>query len=254
MNIFYEKISNNIGLLKINRPKHLNSLNKQTLKELDNLIDDLKKDDDLLVLIITGEGEKAFVAGADIKEMKDMTSIEALEFSKYGNEVFFKLETLNKVVIAAINGFCLGGGLELALACDIRISSKVSKFGQPEVNLGIIPGFGATQRLTNIIGISKAKQMIFTGDIIDASEALNLGIVNSISDDPLSDAIKIANKITSKGFKAIIQAKKAINLSYSKALLLDYESECFANCFSTKDQKEGMSAFIQKRIPQFENK
>ncbi|OPJ55546.1 enoyl-CoA hydratase-related protein [Alkalithermobacter paradoxus] len=254
MNICYEKINDNIGVLKINRPKYLNSLNKETLIEIDNLIDTIEKDNNLHVIIITGEGEKSFVAGADIKEMKDMNSVEAMEFSRYGNKVFSKIENLNKVVIGAINGFCLGGGLELALACDIRIGSNKAKFGQPEVNLGIIPGFGATQRLSKVVGVSKSKEMIFTGDIIDSNEALSIGIISKISENPLVEAINIGSKIISKAPKAIIQAKKAMNFSNNKNLFIDYEVECFANCFSTKDQKEGMEAFIEKRSPQFENR
>jgi len=163
-NLTYERI-NNLGILKVNRSKFLNALNYQTLKEMDVLLDEIKEDKNVHVLVITGEGEKAFVAGADIKEMKDMNNLEAMAFSKFGNRVFEKIEKLDKVVIGAINGYCLGGGLELALSCDIRIGSNSSKFGQPEVGLGIIPGFGGTQRLFNVVGVGKAKELIFTGSI-----------------------------------------------------------------------------------------
>ncbi|SHJ52173.1 enoyl-CoA hydratase-related protein [Tepidibacter formicigenes] len=253
-NLIYEKISNHVGVLKINRPKYLNSLNIKTLNEINMFLDEIKKDNDLYVLIITGEGDKAFVAGADIKEMKDMNSIEAMEFSKFGNKVFKKIENLEKVVIGAVNGYCLGGGMELALSCDIRIGSNNSKFGQPEVSLGIIPGFGATQRLLNVIGIGKAKELIFIGDMIDSKEALNIGLLNKIVDNPVEEAINISNKIIQKGPIAIKQAKKSVNFSYNKNLALDYEVECFANCFNTEDQKEGMEAFTQKRKAEFENR
>lgn len=252
-NIIYEKISENIGLLKINRPKYLNSLNSQTLNEISEALDEIKKDTDLYVLIVTGEGEKAFVAGADIKEMKDMYGIDAMAFSKFGNDVFKKIEDLDKVVIASINGYCLGGGLELALSCDIRIGSINSKFGQPEVSLGIIPGFGATQRLFNVIGVGKAKEMIFTGDVVGSEEALNLGLLNKVTENPIKEAVDMANKIVQKGPVAVVQAKKAINFSYTKNLAISYEVECFANCFNTKDQKEGMNAFIEKRKAEFKN-
>ncbi|CAH2214240.1 enoyl-CoA hydratase-related protein [Tepidibacter aestuarii] len=253
-NLLYEKINDNIGILKINRAKYMNSLNRNTLTELNILLDEIEADKNLHVLIISGEGEKAFVAGADINQMKDMGCVEAMRFSKLGNNVFKKIENLQMVVIAAINGYCLGGGLELALACDIRIGNEKSKFAQPEVGLGIIPGFGATQRLSNVIGISKAKEMIYTGNMIDSKEALSLGILNKIEEDPIKESIEMANKIIKKAPIAVKQAKKAINFAYNKNLYTDYEVECFASCFSTSDQKEGMVAFDEKRKPNFENK
>ncbi|WP_099187533.1 enoyl-CoA hydratase-related protein [Tepidibacter mesophilus] len=253
-NLFYEKINDNIGILKIDRAKYMNSLNKDTLIELDIFLDEIEKDKNIHVLLISGEGNKAFVAGADIKQMKDMGCVEAMRFSKLGNNVFKKIENLEKIVIAAINGYCLGGGLELALACDIRIGNEKSKFAQPEVGLGIIPGFGATQRLSNAIGISKAKEMIYTGDIVDSKEALRLGILNKIEEDPIKESIEMANKIIKKAPIAVKQAKKSINFAYNKNLYIDYEVECFASCFSTSDQKEGMSAFDEKRKANFENK
>lgn len=252
--IIYEKIDINIGTLKINKPKFLNSLSMQTLKEMDTVINEIQKDEDLQVLIITGEGTKAFVAGADIKEMKEMDESKASSFSEFGNRLFEKIENLDKVVIGAINGYCLGGGLELALCCDIRIGSESSKFSQPEVGLGIIPGFGATQRLFNIVGIGKAKELIFTCDIIDSQSALNLGLLNKIAQDPVEEAIIMAKKIIEKSHLAVVQAKKSINYSYNKILNFDYEVKCFAKCFTTEDQKEGMSAFVEKRKANFKNK
>ncbi len=253
-NIIFEKRNEKIGIVRINRPKHLNSLNKKTLEELYEIIEVVEKDKNLSVLIITGEGEKAFVAGADITEMKDMNAIDAMAFSKLGNKVFEKIEKLGKIVIAAIYGYALGGGLELALACDIRIGNMKTKFGQPEVSLGIIPGFGGTQRLLHAVGIAKAKELIFTGDMIDAKEALTLGLLNKIEENPLEEAMDLGSKIVQKGPIALIQAKKAINFSYTKSIALDYEIECFANCFATEDQKEGMNAFIEKRKADFKNR
>ena len=252
--IVYEKIDQNLGILKINKPKFLNSLSMQTLKEMDTAISEIEKDEDLHVLIITGEGTKAFVAGADIKEMKDMDEAAAASFSEFGNMVFEKIENLDKVVIGAINGYCLGGGLELALCCDIRIGSENSKFSQPEVGLGIIPGFGGTQRLFNVVGIGKAKELIFTGDIIDAQSALSVGLLNNISNDTMQEAIVMARKIIDKSHLAVAEAKKSINYSYNKILNFDYEVKCFARCFTTEDQKEGMSAFVEKRKANFKNK
>jgi enoyl-CoA hydratase len=253
INLNYEKLGN-IGVLKINRPKNLNALNYETLKELDVILDEIKDDKSVYVLVITGEGEKSFVAGADIKEMKDMNSQEAMEFSKFGNDVFEKIENLDKVVIGAINGFCLGGGMELALSCDIRIGSSKSKFGQPEVGLGVTPGFGGTQRLFNVVGIGKAKELIFTGSMIDATEGLRIGLLNKISDNPLEEAMNMGNLIAKNGYIALKQSKQAINFSYSKNLNFEYEALAFGNCFATEDQKEGMSAFIEKRKADFKNK
>jgi enoyl-CoA hydratase len=254
INLSYEKLGENIGVLKINRPKFLNALNYETLKELNSIIDEIKCDKSVYVLIITGEGEKAFVAGADIKEMKDMDAIDATEFSKFGNDVFEKIENLDKVVIGAINGFCLGGGMELALSCDIRIGNSKSKFGQPEVGLGITPGFGGTQRLFNVVGVGKAKELIFTGSMINGDEALRIGLLNKLSENPFEEAVNMGNIIAKNGYLALIQSKKAINFSYSKNLNFDYEAQVFGNCFCTEDQKEGMSAFMEKRKAEFKNK
>ena len=238
-----------IAILTINKPL-MNVLSTDVLNELSQALDEFKMDRNLKVLIITGAG-KAFVAGADIKEMKDMNPLEALKYCKLGQGVFNKIENLSKVVIAAVNGYALGGGMELALACDIRIASENAKFGSPEVNLGVLPGFGGTQRLPRLVGIGKAKELIFTGDIIDAKEALKIGLVNNVvkPEELLDSAKEIGNRIASKGFVAVILAKNAINRGRNMSLdsALSIEANVFSVCFSTKDQKEGMNAFIEKR-------
>ncbi|MDK2919933.1 MAG: enoyl-CoA hydratase [Candidatus Petromonas sp.] len=243
-----------IGVITINRLNQLNALNPQVLEELNQTIDVVENDPSILCVMITGAGGKAFVAGADIAAMRNMKVLEAQDFSQLGQRIFNRIERMKKPVIAAIDGFALGGGCELALACDIRICSKKAKFGQPEVNLGIIPGFGGTQRLPRLIGKSKAMQLIFTGDIIDAEEALNLGLVDQVvsSEQLMSTATTLAKKIASKAPVAIEQAKVAIN--YAAGYMnegYDYEASLFSTCFSTDDQKEGMKAFLEKRRPNF---
>ncbi len=244
------KKENNIGILSINRPDELNSLNSAVLSELDMIINQISLDDEIHVLIITGEG-RAFVAGADIGEMKNKNSIEAREFAQKGLSVFRKIELMEKPVIAAVNGFALGGGCELAMCCDIRIASDKAKFGQPEVGLGITPGFGGTQRLARLVGLGNAKQLIFTGDIIKADEALRIGLVNNVvpSSELLDTAIKLAEKIASKGQLAIRFAKTAINRGIETDLEtgMVIERGLFSLCFATEDQKEAMSAFLEKR-------
>lgn len=244
------KKENNIGILSINRPDELNSLNSAVLSELNMVIDEISIDDDIHVLIITGEG-RAFVAGADIGEMKNKNSMEAREFADKGLSVFRKIELMEKPVIAAINGFALGGGCELAMCCDIRIASDKAKFGQPEVGLGITPGFGGTQRLARLVGLGNAKELIFTGDIIKADEALRIGLVNKVVDSSeLMDKVKeVAEKIASKGQLAIRFAKTAINRGVETDLAtgMVIERELFSLCFATKDQKEAMAAFLEKR-------
>lgn len=245
---------NVIYRLIINSPKTLNSLSTEVLVELEEIIDSLYIDQDCRCLIITGI-EKAFVAGADISEMSSMTYHEALLYGKLGHRVFSKIEEAPFVTIAAINGFALGGGLELALSCDIRIASKRAKIGQPEVGLGIIPGFGATQRLTRLIGISKAKLLIFTGETLKAEEAERIGIISLVTEpETLTDeARKIAHNIISKSHNAVMTAKKAIQegIEMPKREALKAEEVLFATCFSHNDQKEGMGAFLEKRKPVF---
>lgn len=248
-NITLEK-EGKIGLLTLNRPQALNALNSETLTELDLAFSEIANDEEINVVILTGAG-KAFVAGADITEMKDMTTMEGRKFGILGNKVFRKIETLSKPVIAAINGFALGGGCELSMACDIRIASNRAKFGQPEAGLGITPGFGGTQRLGRIVGIGMAKQLIYTGEIIDSAEALRIGLVNKVVEGEalIEEAKKLANVIAGNAPIAVKLCKEAINRGMQCDIdtALMYESEVFGECFSTEDQKEGMTAFVEKR-------
>ncbi|SEF94148.1 enoyl-CoA hydratase [Caloramator fervidus] len=253
------KKEGNIGVLTISRPCALNALDFKTLVELDKVLDELEGDESLYVLIITGDGEKSFVAGADISQMKDMNPIQARNFSILGNKVFKKIENLRIPTIAAVNGYALGGGCELALACDIRIACEGAKFGQPEVGLGITPGFGGTQRLTRIVGLAKAKELIFTGEIIDANEALRIGLVNKIvkKEELMEAALKLARKIASNAPIAVMLAKSSINKGYQMDIdtAVMYETEVFSQCFSTEDQKDAMIAFLEKRkVEKFKNR
>jgi len=252
-NLVCEK-ENNIYTITISREKYLNSLNEEVLKELNNAIDILNNDEDIYVGIISGQG-RAFVAGADIEAMKDMNFEQARRFSKMGNEIFRKIENCEKPIIAGINGFCLGGGLELAMSCDIRIASEKAKFGQVEVNLGILPGFGGTQRLARIVGMGKAKELVYTADIIKADEALNINLVNKVVQPEIlmDECINMAKKITSKGQLAIRYAKCAINKGYEIDIdnAINLESYLFGLCFASYDQEEGMSAFLAKRNSKF---
>ncbi|MBK9097760.1 MAG: enoyl-CoA hydratase/isomerase family protein [bacterium] len=256
-NILFE-IKNHTGLVTINRPDKLNALNNQTINEIEDVINSIKNNPEIFTVVITGSGEKAFVAGADIAELNNLDVISAKEFSEKGNRVFRTIETLDKPVIAAVNGFALGGGCELASACHIRIASENAKFGQPEVNLGIIPGYGGTQRLARIVNSARALEMILTGDMITSDEALRIGLVNKVypQADLLSKTLELADKIASKGQQAIRFALKAVkatdNMSLSEGL--SYEASLFALTCGTEDFKEGTSAFLQKRKPDFKNR
>ena len=246
-----------VAVLTISRPKALNALNTETLKELELAIDEIASDDEIYAVILTGDG-KAFVAGADITEMKDLDVMGGRRFANLGNKVFRKLETLEKPIIAAVNGFALGGGCELSMACDIRIASSKAKFGQPEVGLGITPGFGGTQRLARLVGTGMAKQLIYTGDIINAEEALRIGLVNKVVEpEQLIEEVKLlAKKIASNAPIAVKLSKTAINrgLQMDIDTALMYEAEIFGECFSTVDQKNGMKAFLEKTEKCFKNK
>jgi enoyl-CoA hydratase len=256
-NLLFE-IKNHTGLVTINRPDKLNALNNQTINEIEDVINSIKNNPEIFIVVITGSGEKAFVAGADIAELNKLDVISAKEFSEKGNRVFRSIETLDKPVIAAVNGFALGGGCELALACHIRIASENAKFGQPEVNLGIIPGYGGTQRLARIVNSARALEMILTGDMITADEALRIGLVNKVypQDELLNKALELAERISAKGQQAIRFALKAVkatdNMSLSEGL--SYEASLFALTCGTEDFKEGTSAFLQKRKPDFKNR
>ncbi len=241
--------------ITVNRPKALNALNPPTLAELLRCCEDVRADAGVRCLMITGAGERAFVAGADIAAMEGMSALEGRSFALAGQNVMHRIEQLPIPVIAAVNGFALGGGLELALACDLILASDTAKFGQPEINLGIIPGFGGTQRLARRIGIAAARWLIFTGDTVDAREAQRLGLVNRIVPPPelMAEAKKLATTLASKAPVALQQAKAAINVG-SEIDLQDgcrYEAEAFAVAFGTQDRCEGMRAFLTKRPPAF---
>lgn len=255
-NVIFEK-EGNIAIVKVNRPKALNALNCKTLRELDSIVQEISEDKEIYAVILTGEG-KAFVAGADISEMKEFNAIEGKAFGVLGNKVFRNLEKLGVPVIAAVNGFALGGGCELAMACDIRIASSKAKFGQPEVSLGITPGFGGTQRLSRLVGEGIAKELIYTCDIIKADEALRIGLVNKVVEPEvlLDEAKSMANKIAKNAPIAVAQCKVAINRGLQMDIddALAFESEAFGLCFSTEDQKEGMTAFVEKRDKSFHNR
>jgi len=244
-----------IGIFTINRPKALNALNIETLKEIQMGIQEVKDHPELKVLILTGAGERAFVAGADILEMKGMNSIEALNFSKSGHFTLKMIQDLDRVVIAAVNGFALGGGAEIALACDFIYASENAKFGLPEVTLGVFPGFGGTQRLPRLIGKGKAKELILTGKMISAQEAFQMGIVNQVFPQAslMEETKKTALQIAKNGPIGVRLAKSVIdggfNLNLAEACSL--ESYAFSLCYASEDQKEGMTAFVEKRKPNF---
>ena len=254
--LFYEvKTDKSYGLISINRPEVMNALNLEVRKELLKVLDGAEKDDSVRALVITGVGDKAFSAGADIKMFQTMTPFLAKEYLKITKGASDRIENFPKPVIAAVNGYAIGGGLELAMSCDIIIASEDAKFGQGEINVGIIPGVGGTQRLPRLVGVKKAKEMIFTGDLIDAKSALEIGLVNSVvaKADLMESVEKIVAKIVTKSPLALRLAKQALNRSVAGLKEgLDYESALFALCFASKDQKEGTNAFLEKRKPKFQ--
>jgi len=247
-----------IAVLTINRPKALNALNSETLTELSTMLDELGRDSSVKVVILTGSGEKAFVAGADIAQMKALNALEARRFGQLGQATIRKVELMPQPVIAAINGYALGGGCELAMACDLRLASETAKFGQPEVTLGLTAGFGGTQRLPRLVGTGLASELLFTGDLIDAQEAYRIGLVNHVY--PLGtlmeEALKLANRIAERAPAAVQLSKSAIQRGMNMDLdsAQAYEAEVFALTFSTSDQKEGCAAFLERRKPVFEGK
>lgn len=253
MFVFSEYLTPRIGVVKINKSQSLNALSSEILKELTSAIAHLEADANLRVIIIIGEG-KAFVAGADISEMKDMSISQANDYAMLGAKLFQKIETLKKVTIAAINGFALGGGCELAMSCDIRIASEKAKFGQPEVGLGITPGFSGIRRMMEIVGETKAKEYIYSGRMFDAYEAEKVGLVNKVvSPEALMDeCYKLAEEIASKSFNAVITSKKLMNaMKGDLDNAVKMQSEYFADCFNHPDQKTGMNAFVNKEKPFF---
>lgn len=244
-----------IAVVVINRPKELNALNRATMLELDSVFKELESDSTVGAVILTGGGDKAFVAGADISEMVNISAVAARDWARLGQQVFSRIENFPRVVIAAINGFALGGGCELSMSCDIRLASEKAKFGQPEVSLGITPGFAGTQRLPRLVGKGQAKLLILTGDVIDAQEARNIGLVDKVvpPEELLAAAKALAAKINSKAPIAVSQAKTAINrgVELDSEQAYAFEAELFGMCFTTEDQTEGMSAFLEKRKPVF---
>ncbi|GAA0177787.1 short-chain-enoyl-CoA hydratase [Clostridium sediminicola] len=255
-NLILEK-QGNICFLTINRPKSLNCLNTETYIEIGKAIEVIENDDDIFVTILKGEG-KAFVAGADITEMKDKDPIQARKFSRLSHDVERKMETMEKPLIAAVHGYVLGGGCELALSCDFIISAAKTKFGQPEVSLGITPGAGGTQRLARVVGRNRAKEICLAGDLFGSDEAYRIGLVNKVVEDDklIEEAVKIAEKIASRSQTAVRYTKNAINRGIETDIDtgIAIEIDLFGLCFATNDQKEGMTAFVEKRKPDFKNK
>ena len=248
-----------IAIVTFNRPKVLNVLNHATMKELSAAIDELGNDRNVLCIILTGAGEKAFIAGADINELRAIASAaDGAHFAAKGQRILFKIENLDKPVIAAINGYALGGGCEVAMACDIRIAADSAKLGQPEITLGLIPGYGGTQRLPRLVGKGRAKWLILTGDMISAQEALRIGLVDFVVPAPelMNTAKELARKIASKAPLALAWAKRSINVGTEADLVTAcaYEASQFGLVCGTEDRVEGTTAFLEKRPPQFKGK
>ena len=256
-NILWE-VSDGIALVTVNRPESLNALNGKVLAELECALYEIELDESARVVVITGAGSKAFVAGADIKEMAAMTSFEGHQFALKGQRVMLFIEKMTKPVIAAVNGYALGGGLELALACDIIYASENAKLGFPEVTLGVIPGFGGTQNLSRLIGPNRAKELVLSGRVIPAEKALAWGLVNEVCPQAqlMDRALALAREIAKNGSLSVGYAKNAIvnGLNMTKEDGFRYESSLFGVLFGTLDQKEGMGAFIEKRKAQFQGK
>ncbi|MEH6651523.1 MAG: enoyl-CoA hydratase-related protein [Motiliproteus sp.] len=254
-NLLLDEVKHGIYRLTINRPKTLNALNSETLREMDRAIDIIETDPSARVLLITGAGKKSFVAGADIEHMSCLTPLEAKTFAEQGMCIFRRLETLNIPVVAVVNGYALGGGCELAMSCDFIIAAENAKFGQPEVNLGITPGFGGSQRLTRLVGRAMAMELLVTGRSMSAAEAMQRGLVNHVH--PQSDiwekGLELASMIAGKSRSAIQLTKQLVqrgqDLDLDNACVM--ESDLFGLSFSTDDRKEGMAAFLENRPPQF---
>jgi enoyl-CoA hydratase len=247
-----------VATLTVNRPAALNALNRVVLEDIARVLREVRHDPAVRVLIVTGAGERAFVAGADIAAMSEMSTAEGLEFSRLGHRVMQSLEDLPIPVIAAVNGFALGGGLELAMACDLIIASDKARFGQPEINLALIPGFGGTQRLPHRIGHARAREFVMTGDMFDARTALALGLVNQVValEELMPAARKLAERLASKSAVALRQAKAALRASFTmeEDAGLRFEQEAFGLTFASEDRIEGTRAFVQKRDPKWQHK
>ncbi|MEO7307749.1 MAG: enoyl-CoA hydratase-related protein [Ferruginibacter sp.] len=250
-------LENGIFTITINRPDKLNALNKQVFTDLDTAIDEVNSNPDIKTAIITGAGPKAFVAGADISEFNGLSKEQAMALAKRGQDIFFKIENSKKPIVAAVNGFALGGGCELAMACHFRLCSENAKFGQPEVNLGLIPGYGGTQRLTQLIGKGRAMEMLTSANMIDANTALQFGLVNYVvtAEELLNKTKSILDLINSKAPLAVAACIKAANAVYDETKNgFEEEINEFGNCFDTEDMKEGTVAFLEKRKAQFKGK
>lgn len=243
---------NGIFMVTVNRPDKMNALNKDVMSDLDAVVNEIQNNSEIKAAIITGTGQKAFVAGADISEFAGLSKEEGMQLAKKGQDIFSKIENCNKPIVAAVNGFALGGGCELAMACHFRVASDNAKFAQPEVNLGLIPGYGGTQRLTQLIGKGRALELLMTGNMIDASIALEYGLVNHVvpQEDLLPKAKMILQLIISKAPLAIGNCIAAANAAFSET---GYQAEvnAFGECFATNDMKEGTAAFLEKRKPHF---
>jgi enoyl-CoA hydratase len=245
-------LENGILVVTVNRPDKMNALNKNVMSDLNTVLNEIQSNADIKAVIITGSGQKAFVAGADISEFVGLSNEEGKALAKTGQDIFFRIENSTKPIIAAVNGFALGGGCELAMACHFRVAGENAKFGQPEVNLGLIPGYGGTQRLVQLIGKGRALELLMTGNMIDASIALKYGLVNHVvpQDDLLPKAKMILEQIIAKAPLAISKCIAAANAAYTENGY-GIELQSFGECFSTNDMKEGTSAFLEKRKPQF---
>ena len=247
-----------VGVITMNRPEALNALNADVLHDLETVLDQVEQDDAILVAVLTGAG-RSFVAGADIGQMSTFTAVEGKKFGVYGNQVFQKLENLTKPTIAAVNGFALGGGCELSLSCDIRLASEKAKFGQPEVGLGITPGFSGTQRLARTVGVSNAMELILTAQVIPAARAQEIGLVSHVyaPEELLDKALELANAIAANAQIAVRQSKAAIRRGMQTDVITGaaFESEAFGLCFATEDQKDAMRAFVNKeKLSGFKNR
>jgi enoyl-CoA hydratase len=251
-------VEEGVALLTFNRPKALNAMNSETMCELKDAVGKCQCDAEIKVLVLTGAGDKAFVAGADISQMQNFRPQETIAFMELGHETLRQMETMAKPVIAAVNGFALGGGTEISLACDFRFASEKAIFGQPEILIGIIPGWGGTQRLPRIIGMGRAKELIMGGEQIKAARAYEIGLVNRVypPEELLPETLKFARKLAALPGFALKMAKHSVNYGYDQSLdsAIRLEVECCAQCFSTADQKEGMTAFLEKRKAAFTGK
>ena len=249
-------LENGIFIITINRPDKLNALNTDVMNDLDIVTREIEDNKNIRGVILTGSGQKGFVAGADISEFLGLSGGEGMDLARRGQEIFFKIENCSKPVVAAVNGFALGGGCELAMACHFRIASDNAKFGQPEVNLGLIPGYGGTQRLVQLIGKGRALELLMTGNMIDAQTALQYGLVNYVvpQEDLLNKTRSILEVIVSKAPLAVSRCITAVNTVYSAKDGYEVELEAFGDCFETEDMKEGAAAFLEKRKANFKGK